>query len=115
MQTMGDVAHMDENLLYRVFGIDAELLIDHAWGRETATIPDIKGYKPSTNCLTSGQVLGCEYSYEKGKLVVKEMADILCLDLVDKGLVAKSITLHISYENALKLEQAKGTVSLRER
>ena len=112
MYTMGDVAHMDENLLYRVFGVDAELLIDHAWGRESTTIADIKGYKPSTNCLTSGQVLGCEYEYEKGKLVVKEMADMLCLDLVDKGLVTKSITLHVGYANAQNLPTSKGTVSL---
>lgn len=112
MYTMGDVAHMDEELLYKIFGIDAELLIDHAWGRETTTIADIKEYKSSTNCLTSGQVLSCGYDFEKGKLVVKEMADMMCLDLVEKGLVTKSITLWISYENALKLEPAKGTVSL---
>ena len=112
MYTMGDVAHMSEDLLYRILGVDAELLIDHAWGRETTTIADIKGYKPSTNCLTSGQVLGCDYDYEKAKLVVKEMADMLCLDLVDKGLVTKSITLYIGYANSLKLESSKGTVSL---
>lgn len=114
MYTMSDVAHMNEDILYRVFGIDAELLIDHAWGRETTTIADIKGYKPLTNCLTSGQVLGCDYEYEKAKLVVKEMADMLCLDLVDKGLVTKSITLVVGYANALKLESSKGTVSLIE-
>ena len=113
MYTMGDVARMDENLLYKVFGIDAELLIDHAWGRETTTIADIKGYKPTTNCLTSGQVLGCDYDYEKGRLVTKEMTDMLCLDLVDKGLVTKSITLYVGYANHLKLESSKGTVSLQ--
>lgn len=112
MYTMGDVAHMDENVLYKMLGVDAELLIDHAWGREPVTMADIKGYKPSTNCLTSGQVLGCDYEYEKAKLVVKEMADMLCLDLVDKGLVTKSVTLYVGYSNAAKLESSRGTVSL---
>ncbi len=112
MYTMGDVAHMEEKLLYKVFGVDAELLIDHAWGRESTTIADIKNYKPSTNCLTSGQVLGCEYEYEKAKLVAKEMADMLCLDLVDKGLVTKSITLYVGYANSQNLPASKGTVSL---
>ncbi len=112
MYTMSDVAHMDEKLLYKIFGVDAELLIDHAWGRESTTIADIKNYKPSTNCLTSGQVLGCEYEYEKAKLVAKEMADMLCLDLVDKGFVTKSITLYVGYANSQNLPAAKGTVSL---
>ncbi len=112
MYTMSDVAHMDEKLLYKIFGVDAELLIDHAWGRESTTIADIKNYKPSTNCLTSGQVLGCEYEYEKAKLVAKEMADMLCLDLVDKGFVTKSITLYVGYANSQNLSAAKGTVSL---
>ena len=112
MYTMGDVARMDENVLYRMLGVDAELLIDHAWGREPVTMADIKNYKPSTNCLTSGQVLGCDYEYEKAGLVVKEMADMLCLDLVEKGLVTKSITLYVGYSNAAKLESSRGTVSL---
>ena len=112
MYTMGDVARMDENVLYRMLGVDAELLIDHAWGREPVTMADIKSYKPSSNCLTSGQVLGCDYEYEKARLVVKEMADMLCLDLVEKGLVTKSITLYVGYSNAAKLESSRGTVSL---
>ena len=111
--TMGDVAQASEEMLYHMLGIDAELLIDHAWGRESTTIADIKGYRPTTNCLTSGQVLGCEYDFEKTKLVVKEMADELCLDLVDKGLVTKSITLYLSYANRLNLEPSRGTVSLQ--
>ena len=111
--TMGEVAKAEEDMLYRLFGVDAELLIDHAWGRETTTMADIKNYKPSTNCLSSGQVLGCDYEYEKGKLVVKEMADMLCLDLVEKGLVTKSITLYVGYANSMQLESAKGSINLQ--
>jgi len=110
--TMGDIAHADEAFLYHLFGIDAELLIDHAWGREPVTIADIKSYRAQTNCLSSGQVLARSYSYEEGKLIVKEMADLLCLDLVDKGLVTKSITLHIGYDNRLCEAPAHGTISL---
>ena len=112
IRTMKDIAEADEDFLYRLFGIDAELLIDHAWGKEPVTIADIKAYKPQTNCLTSGQVLMCDYSFEDGKLVVKEMMDLLCLDMVEKGLVTKSITLHVGYSNQLHIPSAHGTVSL---
>mgnify|MGYP002508801812 CR=1 FL=1 len=84
---MGDIAHADEDFLYHLFGIDAELLIDHAWGIEPTGIADIKAYKPDTNCLSSGQVLSCDYPFEEGKLIVKEMMDLLCLDMVEKKLV----------------------------
>ena len=110
--TMGQVAEADEELLYRAFGIDAELLIDHAWGRESATIADIKSFQPKTNCLTSGQVLSCGYNHEDGKLAAKEMADMLCLELVDKGLVTESITMQIGYSNEFHTEPARGTISL---
>lgn len=110
--TMGDIANTDEDFLYRLFGIDAELLIDHAWGREPATIADIKAYKPRTNCLTSGQVLMRDYLFEEGEVIVKEMMDLLCLDLVKKGLVTKSISLSVGYSNALHKEAAHGTISL---
>ncbi len=110
--TMKDIAQADEHLLYRLFGIDAELLIDHAYGREPVTIADIKSYKAQTNCLSSGQVLACSYPYEDGKLIVKEMADLLCLDLVDKGLVTKSVTLHLGYDNRLGAAPAHGSISL---
>lgn len=110
--TMGQIAETDEELLYREFGIDAELLIDHAWGRETTTIADIKGYKPKHNCLTSGQVLTRDYDHEEGKLVAKEMADLLCLDLVDKGLVTGSITLQLGYSYESGTPPSRGTVSL---
>lgn len=110
--TMKEVAEAEEDLLYHIFGVDAELLIDHAWGREITTIADIKAYKPKTNCLSSGQVLMCDYNYEDCRLIVKEMADLLSLDLVDKGLVTQSVTLHLGYSNYLKKEPAHGTISL---
>lgn len=111
--TMGQVAEAKEDLLYKEFGIDAELLIDHAWGRETTTIADIKAYKPKNNSLTSGQVLACDYSFEECKLIVKEMADLLCLELVEKGLVTESITLLLGYSNTYDMEPARGTISMR--
>ena len=109
--TMKDIALAKEETLYNLLGVDAELLIDHAWGREPVTIADIKQYKPKHNSLTSGQVLGCEASFEEGLLIVKEMADLLCLDLVDKGLVTESISLYVGYENRLEREAARGTIS----
>lgn len=112
IHTMGEVAQTDEQMLHRLFGIDAELLIDHAWGRETTTMADIKNYKPKTNSISSGQVLSCDYSYEAGKLIVREMADLLALDLVDKGLVTDSITLHIGYNNAINEKPAHGTTTM---
>ena len=112
IRTMRDIANADENLLYHLFGIDAELLIDHAWGREPVTMADIKSYKSHTNCLSSGQVLGCDYPYDKGLLIVKEMMDLLCLDLVEKNLITKSITLHVSYSNRLNIPSAHGTATL---
>ena len=112
IRTMKDIANSDEDLLYHLFGIDAELLIDHAWGREPVTMADIKSYKSHTNCLSSGQVLGCDYPYDKGLLIVKEMMDLLCLDLVEKDLITKSITLHVSYPNRLNIPSAHGTATL---
>lgn len=105
--TMGDIArcsigkstdYYNEDLLYKMFGINAELLIDHAWGWEPCTIADIKAYKPSTNSIGSGQVLQCAYPYEKALLIVREMADLLVLDLVDKGLVTDQIVLTVGYD-----------------
>jgi len=105
--TMGDVAlcsvgkesdYYNEDLLYKLFGINAELLIDHAWGWEPCTIAEIKAYKPSTNSICSGQVLQCPYDAEKARLVVKEMADLLVLDIVEKQLVTDQIVLTIGYD-----------------
>lgn len=101
MFTMGDVARCsvtDEDLLYKLFGKNAELLIDHAWGWEPCTIADVKAYKPSTNSISSGQVLSCPYGAEKAKLVLREMADLLALDLVDKGLVTDQIVITVGYD-----------------
>ncbi len=111
--TMEEIAHARESLLYKSFGIDAELLIDHAWGREPVTIADIKTYRPKNTSLSSGQVLPRDYSYEEGILVVKEMADLLCLDLVDQGLVTSHISLVIGYSNQKCFEPARGSTTLR--
>ncbi|MBE5938861.1 MAG: DNA repair protein [Lachnospiraceae bacterium] len=113
--TMKQITEASEDMLYNIFGIDAELLIDHAWGRETTTIEDIKSYKPKSNCISSGQVLSCGAEHEEGKLIVKEMVDLMCLDLVEKNLVTESITLHLSYSNSYGMEPAHGTVSLTSR
>lgn len=111
--TMKEIAHARESLLYKAFGIDAELLIDHAWGREPVTIVDIKAYRPKNTSFSSGQVLPRDYEYEEGVLVVKEMADLLCLDLVDQGLVTSHISLVIGYSNQKCFEPAKGSTTLR--
>ena len=96
--TMRDVANAREDVLYKTFGVDAELLIDHAYGRESVTIADIKAYKPENNSVSSGQVLHCAYEFDKAKLVVKEMVDLMVLDLVEKGLVTDQIVLTIGYD-----------------
>ncbi len=107
MYTMGDVAlcsvgkknsYYNEDLLYKLFGVNAELLIDHAWGWEPCTIADIKAYKPTTNSLTTGQVLQEPYDCEKAKLIVKEMTELLVLDLVEKGLMTDQIVLTVGYD-----------------
>ncbi len=110
--TMEDIAKANEDLLYSAFGIDAELLIDHAWGIEPTTMADIKYYKPKHNCITSGQVLMRDYSFEDGKLIVKEMADLISLDLLSQNLITGSITLHVGYSNSLNMKSAHGTTTL---
>jgi len=109
---MGGITRCNEEYLYKKFGIDAELLIDHAWGREPVTMADIKNYKPKSNCLTSGQVLMCDYGFEDGRIIVKEMMELLCLDMVEKGLVTKSITLYVGYSNTLNMEPARGSAAV---
>jgi DNA polymerase V len=105
--TMGDIArcslgkptdYFNEDFLYKLFGINAELLIDHAWGWEPCTMADIKAYKPSTNSIGSGQVLHSAYSFDKAKLIVREMTDLLALDLVDKKLVTDQLVLAVGYD-----------------
>jgi DNA polymerase V len=112
IHTMRDVANFDEELLYNIFGIDAELLIDHAWGRETCTMADIKSYKSSTKSLSSGQVLMRDYNFEEGKLIAKEMIELLALDLVSQNLVTKSVTLCIGYSKSFEKAPATGSFSL---
>ncbi|MDE6168737.1 MAG: DNA methylase, partial [Acetatifactor sp.] len=105
--TMGDVArcslgkpsdYYNEDLLYKLFGVNAELLIDHAWGWEPCTMADVKAYKPESNSISSGQVLHCPYSFEKARLIVREMTDLLVLDLVDRGLVTDQVVLDVGYD-----------------
>lgn len=107
LYTMGDIArcslgkpadYYNEDLLYHMFGVNAELLIDHAWGWEPCTMADIKAYKPQSSSVGSGQVLHCPYPFDKAGLVVREMADQLALDLVDKDLVADQIVLTVGYD-----------------
>ena len=110
--TMGDIARCsidNEALFFKLFGVNAELLIDHAWGWEPTTIADIKAYRPTTNSLGSGQVLHEPYTWEKARLIVREMADLLILDLVDKGLVTDQMVLTIGYdrENLLDPQRRK--------
>lgn len=107
LYTMGDIAkcsignnndYYNEDLLYGEFGINAELLIDHAWGYEPTTINDIKSYKPKSSSLSSGQVFSCAYTFKKAKVAVKEMIDLLALDLVEKQLLTNQISLYIGYD-----------------
>lgn len=101
LYTLGDVAHCSiecESILYKLFGVNAELLIDHAWGWESCTIAQIKSYWPTTNSLSTGQVLSIPYSFDKAKLVVREMTDNLVLDLVSKQLVTDQMTLAVGYD-----------------
>ena len=102
MFTMGDVARQsvwDEDVLYDLFGVNAELLIDHAWGWEPCAIADIKAYRPDSSSIGSGQVLSCAYSFGKARLVVREMADALALELVDKRLTTDQLVLDVGYDN----------------
>ncbi len=105
--TMGDIArcsvgkptdYYNEELLYKLFGINAELLIDHAWGWEPTTIAEVKAYKPENNCTSSGQVLQSPYRFDKARLVIREMAEALSLDLFDKGLVTDQIVITVTYD-----------------
>ena len=105
--TMGDVArcslgkagdYYNEDLLYRLFGVNAELLIDHAWGWEPCTMADIKAYRPQTNSICAGHVLHCPYESDKASLVLREMADSVALDLFDKRLATDQLVLTVSYD-----------------
>ena len=102
--TLGDVARasldpFSEDRLYKTFGVNAELIIDHAWGWEPVTMEDIRQYRPSTSSISSGQVLQCPYDFEKGRLIVREMTKLLVLELVRKHMVTKQIVLDIRYDH----------------
>ena len=126
LYTMGDIArcslgkadeYHNEDLLYKLFGVNAELLIDHAWGWEPCTIADVKAYKPESNSIGSGQVLHCPYDFEKARLIVMEMTDLLVLDLVDKGLVTDQLVLTIGYDienltDNKKREEYEGEITI---
>lgn len=107
LMTMGDIARCslggpgdfyNEDLLYKLFGVNAELLIDHAWGYEPCTIADIKAYKPDNSSMGAGQVLTCPYEFARAKLVVQEMTELLVLSLVEKKLVTDQIVLTVGYD-----------------
>ncbi len=101
MYTMGDICRCsinNVNLLYKLFGVNAELLIDHAWGYEPCTIDEIKKYKPQSNSLTSGQVLHCAYNFSKARLIIREMIDLLSLEMVEKNVVSDNIVLTVGYD-----------------
>ena len=121
LKTMGDIARCsiggpqdfyNEELLYKLFGVNAELLIDHAWGWEPCTIAAIKAYRPTSNSLGSGQVLQEPYSHEKAKLIVWEMTDLLVLDLVEKGLVTDQMVLDIGYDIENMQKRYRGSVHI---
>lgn len=117
IETMGDVAlcslgrpkeYHNAELLYRLFGVNAELLIDHAWGIEPCTMQDIKEYQPASHSLSSGQVLGEPYSWEKARIVIREMADLLVLEMVEKGLCAGQVGVSVRYDVSNMEETADG-------
>lgn len=115
IHTMGDIAMASltsEDWLYKMFGIDAELLIDHAWGYETCRMRDIKNYHSEEHSLSNGQVLMRNYTFEEAGVIVREMTDNLVLDLFEKGMVTNSVTLWIAYDHRYEHEASKGTVKL---
>lgn len=110
--TMGDIVRADEKILYKLFGVDAELLIDHAWGRESTTMEDIKAYKPKNNSLSNGQVLMRDYTFNECELIVKEMTDALCLDMTAKDIVTRSISLMVGYSNIYDIPPVNGSITM---
>lgn len=114
IHTMEDIARMSlfqESWLYKLFGIDAELLIDHAWGCESCLMEDIKGYRSKEHSLSNGQVLMRNYSFEEAKVVVKEMTDVLALEMAEKGLVTDSVGLYVSYDHKCGFPSTGCTIS----
>ena len=111
--TLGDIAKCsleNEDLLYKLFGVNAELLIDHAWGVEPCTIESIKSYKPLEKSIHMGQVLPCPYSYQKTKLIIREMSELLALNLAEKNLITDQLVLTVGYDISNVTEDYKGEI-----
>ncbi|MBR5271418.1 MAG: DNA methylase [Clostridia bacterium] len=114
LYTMGDIARLSlseqgEDKLYKLFGVNAELLIDHAWGYEPCTMEDIRAYRPETKSIGTGQVLHCPYNFDKAKLILKEMTELLVLDLVEKGFVTNQMVITIGYD----IDNLKGNIAYK--
>ena len=109
---MGGVAGANEDALYKIFGIDAELLIDHAWGREPTTMADIKSFRPQSRSLTRGQILIRDYDYATARIVVREMAEDLALELFEQGLEARTVGLSLGYTYRAERAPARGSVAM---
>lgn len=114
IMNMYDLAHTDEHFLYQLFGINAEYLIDHAWGKEPTEIADIKAYHTKEHSISQGQILFQDYTFEEAKLVVKEMVELKCLDLVDQHLVTDSIFLYVGYREK-DIKSSKGSMKINYR
>ena len=112
IRTMREITQTDKALLYKTFGVDAQLLIDHAWGRESAGIADIKNYVPQNNSLSTGQVLHCGYGVAGARLLMLEMAEVLSLELVKLGVAAGSISLSLGYSFSAEVKPAHGSMTL---
>lgn len=110
LQTMKDIACANEYILYKDFGINAELIIDHAWGRESTTMADIKKYRPKVNSLSCSQVLPRNYSPAECRIIVKEMSENIALELFDKGLTADSASMYIAYDFLSQTPSSKGSI-----
>lgn len=111
VRTMGDIAVMDEDLVYKMFGIDGELVLDHAYGIEPTTMADIKVYKNKSHSLSHGQVLMRDYTNEEGLLIIKEMTEQLCHEMSEAGMVSPNISIVVGYSNSLGVPMSKGSVS----
>lgn len=110
--TMRQVSETDEDLLYKLFGIDAELLIDHSKGIEPVTIADIKKYSPRSTSISNGQVLMSDYPYDKGRIIIKEMTETLCFELEERGMFTESVTVAIGYASQYGESGVHGTTKL---
>ena len=112
VRTMEGIARLPESVLYKTFGVDAELLIDHAWGREPTLISDIKSYKSKTHSLTSGQVLMRDYAQDEVEIIIREMVDLLSLDLLDRGCVTPRLSLWIGYSSKEGMAPSHGGIGI---